>query len=253
MAGGIYQQRKYNTAVGQTTSADTLYAVGGSNEGDSQPFYARIDFSSITPYATHTDGCILKAGTSSSAISCSTTADMKFISIYTSTSATSGDARSIYNRLYIAGVGGGGESLRSFTTVNNVAGATAHGAHLSLSFADTGSITGLGVAMRGTIHVPNAISGGTYAALQAEIWGDGATSSVSGATEYSFIRCVTDGTTADVKATVDTSGFLFSIQGLTANTGKLVELGTGMGTVTGTLKFKLGADTRYLPFYSAAG
>jgi len=78
-------------------------------------------------------GLILGSGTSTDPKT-STTADEKFISFYFSDSATSGDSRGLYLRHYIAGAGGGGESLRSFTSIDDVAGATAHGAHISLGF-----------------------------------------------------------------------------------------------------------------------
>lgn len=196
-----------------------------------------MDYTGFKP-STSTDGCILKAGTSATPITCSTTAGMKFISMYVSSSATSDDARAAYIRLYIAGAGGSGEAVRAFTTVNNVAGNTAHGAHISLSFGATGSLTGLGVAGRNTIHVPNAMSNGTFAAVQAEIYGEGETSSVSGAAEFSFYRSVVDGATTDVKATVDTSGYLMSIHGLTVGSGKLFQENTA-AAATHALKIKI--------------
>ena len=56
------------------------------------------------------------------------TANKNFLEFRTQSTATSGDSRGIYNRLYLAGAGVSGESLRSFTTVSDVAAATAHGA-----------------------------------------------------------------------------------------------------------------------------
>ena len=179
------------------------------------------------------------------------TADVKGLDIRVYNSATSGDNRAMYLREYLTGAGSGGEALRAFTTISDVEGGTAHGAHISLNFGDTGELTGLGVAMRGTLHIPDDAgwTGGTLAALQAEIYSDGDASDPDGITEISFIRIVNAGNANGI-ADIDDDAFLFSLQGFTAGADQLLDTGTGMGTVTGTLKIKIGADTRYLPFYS---
>ncbi len=158
----------------------------------------------VTLGADTTTALLLGAGAASNATVITTaTANKNFIQFYTENTATSGDNRGIYNRFYLGGAGGGGESLRSYTTVDDVAAGTAHGAHLSLNFATSGSITGLGVAMRGTLHVPNyAMSAGTYAALQAEAYCDGTSSDISGVTAHGLIRCVVDGGDATAQSKV---------------------------------------------------
>lgn len=183
----------------------------------------------------------------------SASANTRFLDFQWTLTATSGDNRGIYNRLYMNGAGAGGESFRSFTTVNAACG-TAHGAHISLNFGASGSLSGLGAAIRGTLHIPDNASwtGGTLTAIEAEIYSDGTASDPDGLTEISFIRVVNGGDSTGL-ADIDTDAVLFSIQGFTANTGSMIELGTGMGTVTGTLKCKIGSDIRYIPFYSAAG
>jgi hypothetical protein len=140
----------------------------------------------------------LIAGGTAAAPVISETADTNFIEFRLKNTATSGDNRGIYNRLYLSGAGGGGESLRSFTSIKDVAAGTAHGAHISLNFEATGSVTGLGVGMRGTLHVPdNATFGGTVAAVQAEIFHDGAASTVAGC-RHSNIRLVNGGNSSGV-------------------------------------------------------
>jgi hypothetical protein len=142
----------------------------------------RTTFLSISNL-TDVNGGIFKAGTSSSKVTTSLVG-MKFLSFYLENTAASGDNRGMYLRLYHSTAGGGGEALRAFTTCNNVAAGTAHGAHISLDFAATGSITGLGVAMRATLHVPNqAQTAGTYSACLSEIWFDGSSSSLAGTTK----------------------------------------------------------------------
>jgi len=197
---------------------------------------ARIDLSSCTVAAANTDGGVIKAGTSVAPVT-EDTADMKFISLYFDNGATSGDNRGIYNRLYLTGAGGGGESLRTFTTISDVAAGTAHGIHASLSFGSTGSITGLGVAARNTLHVPDAaLSGGTYAALQPEIWSDGSSSDISGATEYSFIR-VSNGGDATGVANVDDNAFLLALTGGSVASGNVMQAKSS-AAVTHVLRMK---------------
>lgn len=202
-----------------------------------------------------TAGCMIGAGTSAAPIDCSTTADMKFNSIYTSSAAVSGDSRNTYLRHYIAGIGGAGEALRAFCTVSGVAAAgTVNGIHASLNFADAASTAGgMGTAVRATLHIPDeaAWTSGTICALMAEIYSDGTDSDPDGVTELSFIRVVNDGSAKD---DVDDDAFLFSIQGFTAGDAKVVSENTSaVGTFTGALKIKIGADTKYLMTYSDIG
>jgi hypothetical protein len=151
-------------------------------------------------------------GTSSARFT-SAVADTNFIEYRYENSATSGDNRGIYNRLYLTGAGSGGESLRSFTTVEDVAAGTAHGAHVSLNFNDTGSVTGQGLATRSTLHVPNAaLTGGTYAGAQSEVYHDGASSDISGTTAHSIHRFLNDGN-ATGQATMD---YVFDFDGMSA-------------------------------------
>jgi hypothetical protein len=168
---------------------------------------------------------------------------------YITNAKTSGTIRGQYLRLYLTG-GAGGEALRAFTTVSNNAPAdTVNGAHISLDFGATvGNITGLGTAVRATLHIPNRSLTGTYTAVMAEIWGDGASSAIGG--QASFIRMVAGGTAAP--ASMDTSGFLFDIQGLAVTTGKLIYIHTGSAPANsdGSIRIKIGATTYYIMVYT---
>lgn len=192
---------------------------------------------------------IVLGGTSSNPSTISSAGN--FFPVYGKSTATSGDSRAIYTRLYLAGAGGAGEALRAFTTVSDVAAAGAHGAHISVSFGTSGSITGLAVAARATLQVANtAMSGGTFAAMQAEIYGDGSSSSVSSMTECSFIRFVADGAATNIKATIDTSGYLFSVQGLTKGSGKLFQDNTA-GAASQALRILVGSTPYYIMLTSS--
>ncbi len=114
-----------------------------------------------------------------------------FFSYYTKTTDVGDDNRNHYMRHYLAGIGIGGEALRAYTTVLAVAAANARGAHISLDFSAyaTSYITGEGRAVKATLHVPDGAmhAGGTYSALQAEIYCDGTSSDPSAVTEMALI------------------------------------------------------------------
>lgn len=154
-------------------------------------------------------------------------ADVKFMQMYLDSGATSGDNRGMYLRLYLTGAGGNGEAARIFTTVQDVlADSSVHGAHISLSFGDTGKVTGLGVAMRATLHIANqAGQSGTLAAIQAEIWSDGATSDPVGSS-LSCIRVVNGGDATGM-ADVDDDANLFEFSGWTKGAGNMIVTDTG--------------------------
>jgi len=206
---------------------------------------SRIDLTNLDVDSTHTDGGIFKAGTSSAPVT-EDTANMKFMALYFDNGATSGDNRGMYLRQYLTGAGGGGEAARIFTTISDVAAGTAHGAHISLNFGDTGSVTGLGVASRNTLHVPDDASWapGTLAATQAEIYSDGAASDTDGATEVSFLRLVNGGNASGI-ADVDDDAFLLTLTGGAVGAGNIVAAQSS-AAVSHTIRVKLHGTTYYL-------
>ncbi len=190
-------------------------------------------------------GVILGGGTSADPVT-TATADKKWMSFYLENSATSGDSRALYLRFYLSGAGGGGEAARIFTTVNDVAVGTAHGAHISLNFADSGSVTGQGIAGRNTLHIPDASLGGgnvKYSALQAEIWSDGASSDPNG-NYLSCIRCLNAGNGTGM-AVVDDDCALFDIEGFVDATGNML--------YGSTLRIRINNVDKYLFFSDAEG
>lgn len=188
----------------------------------------------------------------------SSAADAKFLEFRCSTTkAGASDSRGMYLRLAFDGehASAGGEALRAFSMVNENIG-TAHGAHISLGFKDEAGgseCSGLGVAVRGTLHIPNKASWaptGTYAAGMFEIYSDGTASDPAGMTELSVLRLCNSGHSTGA-ADVDTDAYLFSVQGFTAaadltkviTTASLSELNTG-GTIG--LRIKVGSDVYWL-------
>ena len=183
----------------------------------------------------------------------SATANKKFINWVVRSTATSGDARAEYLRLYITGAGGGGEALRAFTTVNDVAGGSAHGVHASLNFGTSGTITGQGIAGRNTLHLPNTAlaSNVTLAAVQAEIWSDGSASDPGGSTILSFFRAVAGGHANGI-ADVQDDAVLFDLQGITSGAGHLF-VATAPSTLGASLKIRVGSTLYYIPLYTTTG
>jgi len=187
----------------------------------------------------------------------SSTADTKVISIYADITATSGDNRSIYNRLYIKGTGAGGESLRSYTEITGVVAGTAHGAHLSLGMGESttgGAVTGLGVAVRCTLGLPSVAlaSGGTYSALMAEIYSFGTASDPAAVTELSFIRVVNGGHANGI-TDVDDKAYLLVIDGVTEGAGNMVVASATEANYVSAARCKINGVEKWLMFASASG
>lgn len=104
-------------------------------------------------------------GTSASPVT-TASANKNFLGYWVESTATSGDARGEYVRLYISGAGGAGEAGRFYTTVNNVTaavGGTVNGAHVSLNVTGaSGKISGSANALRATLDfaaTPTTVGG----------------------------------------------------------------------------------------------
>jgi len=216
----------------------------------------RVDFGNATLTQEGADSSALLFGLGTSSTTAKTgTASSKFISFYLENSATSGDNRGIYNRLYLSGAGGGGESLRSMTSISGVACGTVHGAHLSLGTGESttvGTVTGLGIAVRATLGLASgAVSGGTYAALMPEIYSFGASTTVT-MTELSFIRCVMDGDGTGV-GKIDDKAYLLVLDGCTEGSGNMVVASATEANYASAARCKIDGVEKWLMFASASG
>lgn len=112
-------------------------------------------------------------GTTSARFQLGATTGQNMMGTFAETTATSGDTRLRYERLYFSGAGGSGEALRTFATVNNVTaavGGTVNGNHTTLSVAGaSGAVSGAGNAQRLTLSLgASTNAGGTLAALQLD-------------------------------------------------------------------------------------
>ena len=189
------------------------------------------------------------AGTSASP-AINPTVGTNVLQFYVRHTGASGDNRLLYMRFFLQG-GAGGECLRAFTTVNETAG-TAHGAHLSLSFALTKHLTGQGVASRNTLHLPNDTSAtGTLAATQSEIFLDG-TSSTLGTAVVALHRLIVDGGDATARARVK---LLMHLVNIPTGAGNMLETGIVAATMaaatTKALRINIDGVVHFLPIATA--
>ena len=101
---------------------------------------------------TAATAALLQGSGTAAAPTTQSVASKNFLGYWFDTTATSGDTRGLYLRLYFSGAGVSGEAARIFGTVNNVTaavGGTVNGAHISLSIAGaSGAISGQGFAAR---------------------------------------------------------------------------------------------------------
>ncbi len=210
----------------------------------------RINLNAVTVNSANagsSDFGVIGIGTSSSRVSV-TGANMRFININVENAATSGDNRAMYLRQFLTGAGSGGEALRAFQTVEDVRAGTVHGAHISLNWGDTGSASGFAAAVRATLHLANQAYTslpGTFAAIQAQIWSDGATTDPVGLTELAFLSFSNGGNASGI-ADVDDDVFLFSIGGGGIGAGNLVQADTDEIDYSHKIRIKVHGSEMFL-------
>lgn len=178
-------------------------------------------------------------------------ASKSMVSLYGTTASTADSNRAIYCNLTLTGAGGGGEALRAYG-IGNAAGLTAlRGAHISAGLGSSGTITGEIMALKTTLHVPNATLGGTPSGVQAEIYSEGTSSDVSGNLAGFRMTLSGDATGA---ATLATKAALFAITaGAASGGGDIISPGSSMSTVTGTIRIFVNGAERFIPYYSHQG
>lgn len=229
------------TGIGTDSMALNFYRKGKG----------RIDGSLQTGSAATTAAVLLGAGTSTTREQTST-ANTNFIGYWVETTATSGDTRGIYTRLYFSGAGVSGEAARFYGTVNNVTaatGGTVNGAHISLSVTGaSGKISGSGNALRATLeftNTPTAI-GGTVAVLRLD------TSIAAGPT-------IPTGTAFIAINDLGAQNLDYFVSAETVGTTLFADAGTGAnsagnasgGVAAKVLKCRVGGVDYWLPLFSS--
>ena len=238
--------RRYNTS-GVLQDTPLSIAFDGTGVTYTNP----VKFTGLLSSAASASGLIMGTGTSANPATTST-ADGKFIEFRCQTTAASGDNRLAYLRYDIGGAGGG-ECLRAFTDLTAASG-TARGAHISLQADDTGYISGLGAGLDAQLYIGNAAvpAGGTYTAMNIEVYSEGASSDISAVTESSFLRFANSGN-ATGAGVVDDNSVLFDLNGFTSGAAKIWydHQGAAPANIEEWVKVRTPAGVRWLALYNA--
>ena len=213
----VASKNGWERVVGSSTSR--LKLVSGTGAGTDAQDRLYIGSAELTQEGANPGAVLMGYGNSTTRV-ISPDANAKFLSFYTE---GNGDGQyGAYFRHYISTAALSNDCLRAFGTVNNVAANTARGAHISLSFGDTGTVTGLGCALEATLHLPNTTPlAGTLAAINAAINSDGATSDPAGATSLAVIRAVNQGNATGM-ADVDDDAVFIDFSGWTVGDGNMI-------------------------------
>lgn len=173
-------------------------------------------------------------------------ADKNMIELRCKSTATSGDFRGLYVRSDIGGAGGAGESLRGNTVLTAAAGGTVNGCHASLDLS-SGSVTGMGTGVRAGLIVPNsAVSGGTMYGALAEIYSNGSSSDVSGATKHAILGVAASGDATGAANVLNAIAF----DG-TDGTGKMIydHTGTAPANTDGSIRILINGVPKWLMYF----
>jgi len=177
----------------------------------------------------------------SSASPTSYTAGTPLISIYaTSSNTTSTNAEPFYVKSVMTGTGGYGGRSRFHAYTNVALGSNFMGLKSYTEFGSSGSCTGLATGFCSEIKMPNAAVGGTYYAIELEYVAGGTSTE---ATNRGWIYM---NNTGDANGDFDDNGFLFKLDGLTADSGHLYDTSASAATGDATLKIQIGSATKYI-------
>jgi hypothetical protein len=140
------------------------------------------------------------------------------------TKAGSDSSRGIYWRHTVTGAGASGEAGRFYMTVNGTGAVSVNGVHSSVGFAllsddvtATGTCTGEANGLKATLHVPNALLGGTVSSVKAELWSEGTSSDASNA---AGLRVVLSGNATGL-AKMDDDAVVLAVDGGATGSGNL--------------------------------
>lgn len=157
-------------------------------------------------------------------------------------SSSTGTVSLLTEALTLTGVGASVDGSIFSATTEVALGNYANALNGKLDFGTAGRVTGLGAPICAELDLGPGTSSGSYACFEAEL---NCPASGSLGTRTSFISFNAWG--ANVAA-VDTGGFLFDLNGLTANTGKLYRAGLSQAvTATARLRCQVGGTTYYIP------
>jgi hypothetical protein len=176
-------------------------------------------------------------GASESLPETTTLADKSFLKYYTACTALTGTSRGLY---WSHQVKNSGEAGR-FKTIITGAANDVHGVHGTIEI-NGGTITGEAAGGRFNIVLPAGVFGGQTCGLYAELYANTATSDLSSG---AIARFVLGGDPTGV-GLLDTSCALFSIEGNTINTAKMVRAVDSASAVTHQIRIRINGVLYYL-------
>ncbi len=195
---------------------------------------------------------VLYAGSSSYPVT-DDTASTKFVQIYADCGATSGVAVLNYGRLYVTGAAGGGCAVRAYCDIAVVGASGGSGVQATCGVGESTtaySVTGLGTGVyANVIFANNKPAGGTYAAINCELYSCGSNTDIS-ATRSSFIR-FSDGGTADK---ISDYAYLFDFTGFTSGSAHVwYDKGSAItpGDLGEALRVITPGGVRYIALYDS--
>ena len=172
-----------------------------------------------------------------------TVATQRALEIATTTALTSGTIRSFQLEQVHTGIGAIAEGLTAIVKTNVALGSWANAIFGKLDFQTIGKVTGLGGVICAELTMAGgAVSQGTYATYQAEI---NLPTSYSSSVPISVMRINTWGA---LKASFDTYGYLFDIQGVATGANKFFRANAvAFNNCDAFLKLRVGTATYYIP------
>ena len=208
--GGI--EVKGNLSFGDATT-DTLAVTGAMTHSGSPAI-------GLAFTGTYTTSAMV-LGTTGTPLTL-TAHDDHIIDIYSTSASTDGSnsVRPFYMKSTMTGAAGVGGRAEFHMYTNVALGGWSNAIKGFAEYGASGKTTGLGSAVVAELTLSAGTSDGNYAPLEVEL---NVPSGASLGTKTAFAYFSTQGT--DV-ATMDTSGYLFNIQGLTVASGKLFQANT---------------------------
>lgn len=240
---GIYLQSSSDGVL--NIVSDTTVAISGAVTMDSTLTLTGKLALGLNGGAASASGLLMGVGTTANPATTAAANNM-FAEFRTQSTATSGDSRGLYWRHDLNGAGVSGESIRNFTKVTGAA-ATARGSHTSLDIdVSTGSVSGLGAGVDAQVLVGDgALTGGTYTAVNSEIYSAGSSTDVSAVTGLSFFRAVMGGDATGI-ANVDDKVNLITVSGGSIASGNMVEAETDETKFSHKIRININGTTYYL-------
>jgi len=143
------------------------------------------------------------------------------IELFVTSPLTSGNVESMFVKTVLTGAGATGGRAKFRLETNVVLGGWANGLKAEIDFLTNGAVSGVASAFVAEMTMPgSAPGGGNYAPLELEL-NIPASAGLGAQTAFQFMSVQ-----GDQKALMDTSGFLFILNGLSVASGKLFQANT---------------------------